>query len=258
MEFLKHLKTIVFKPSILMPHKRIFLLSHMRANTSLFGHILGSHPEVEGYYELHIGYYSWKSFIRQKLIYFAQHDKKSSANYIFDKVLHNEHYVEPKLLSNSNSVIIFSLREPIQTIKSIIALYQKNDPNHSFAQVDGASKYYIGRLKQLEKLSKQLECKVIYIDAQCLRDNTEDSLTFLTKEIGLKQPLTSEYETQNLTGTNGAGDRSDNLKLGKIKAGKTDYSSIELDESIKAELIEAYNKTRSALIKGSISAHCSD
>jgi len=33
----------------------------------LLSHIFGSNPEVEGYYELHMGYYSWKSLLRQKL-----------------------------------------------------------------------------------------------------------------------------------------------------------------------------------------------
>ena len=31
------------------PCARIFLLSHMRAYTSLAGHILGSHPQINGY-----------------------------------------------------------------------------------------------------------------------------------------------------------------------------------------------------------------
>jgi len=31
------------------PYARIFLLSHMRAFTSLAGHILGSHPQINGW-----------------------------------------------------------------------------------------------------------------------------------------------------------------------------------------------------------------
>ena len=36
---------------LLTPLEPILLLSHMRANTSLFGHILGTHPEINGYHE---------------------------------------------------------------------------------------------------------------------------------------------------------------------------------------------------------------
>ena len=35
-------------------YQHIFLLSHMRANTSLISHILGSHPQISGYYEMHL------------------------------------------------------------------------------------------------------------------------------------------------------------------------------------------------------------
>ncbi|MGV8991151.1 MAG: hypothetical protein ACOH1Q_07075 [Thiobacillus sp.] len=33
-------------------YARISLLSHMRALSSLAGHILGSHPQINGYYEM--------------------------------------------------------------------------------------------------------------------------------------------------------------------------------------------------------------
>jgi len=57
----------------------------MRANTSLFGHILGSSPEINGYYEMHISYYSWKSLIRQKLIYLENHQFKKFQIFILIK-----------------------------------------------------------------------------------------------------------------------------------------------------------------------------
>jgi len=39
-----------------MHFDRIYLLSRMRAFTSLAGHILGSHPQINGYYEMHLSY----------------------------------------------------------------------------------------------------------------------------------------------------------------------------------------------------------
>jgi hypothetical protein len=47
------------------PYARIFLLSHMRAFTSLAGHILGSHPQINGYYEMHISYEDASALERQ-------------------------------------------------------------------------------------------------------------------------------------------------------------------------------------------------
>ena len=48
------------------PYARIFLLSHMRAFTSLAGHILGSHPQINGYYEMHLSYEDAAALDRQR------------------------------------------------------------------------------------------------------------------------------------------------------------------------------------------------
>ena len=105
-----HFKTLIRHPTLLRRYEQIFLLSHMRANTSLLGHILGASPEIEGYYEMHIGYHSWRSRWRQKLLHFAQHKPKRRGRYMFDKVLHNDHAIAPMFLQSSK--IIFSLRPP--------------------------------------------------------------------------------------------------------------------------------------------------
>ena len=55
---------------------RIFLLSHMRAYTSLAGHILGSHPEINGYYEMHISYENPVALDRQLESYLADDARK--------------------------------------------------------------------------------------------------------------------------------------------------------------------------------------
>ncbi len=93
--------------AILLPKRHIFLLSHMRAYTSLFGHIMGSNPAICGYYEMHIGYYSWKSLIRQKLLYFENEEAKPGFSCMFDKVLHNEHSVALKILNGRRIKTIF-------------------------------------------------------------------------------------------------------------------------------------------------------
>lgn len=258
MNIFKILSIILRKPKILRPYKHILLLSHMRANTSLFGHILGDNPEIEGYYELHIGYYSWKSFIRQKLIYFASHNLKPRGKYIFDKVLHSEHYVEPELLKGANTIAVVSLREPLQTIKSIIALYQKVDPSHEFCTTDGATNYYINRVKDLVKIAQSIEGQFIYIDAQCIREKTQESLEFLTSELQLESPLSNDYKTKNLTGKGNTGDHSENLKLGQIKSGKTDYSAIEIPESDVSSINEVYNESRRLLVNLSKKSLCND
>ena len=122
------LNALIDNPRLVVQHRNIFLLSHMRANTSLFGHLIGSHPEVEGYYEMHIDYYSWKSLWRQKLRHFSGHRAKPGARFMFDKVLHEGHHVAPEILRRETSRTIFMLREPGQSVKSLVALYRKRNP----------------------------------------------------------------------------------------------------------------------------------
>jgi hypothetical protein len=42
--------------SLLAPRKSLFVLGHMRSYSSLLCHILGSHPQIDGYCETHIKY----------------------------------------------------------------------------------------------------------------------------------------------------------------------------------------------------------
>jgi len=67
----------------------------MRAFTSLAGHILGSHPQINGYYEMHISYEDASALDRQ-LEMFRQGDVlKANSRYLFDKLLHNDYVLKP-------------------------------------------------------------------------------------------------------------------------------------------------------------------
>jgi len=217
MELFQHLKTIIRHPSILRPYKHILLLSHMRANTSLFGHLLGSNPEIEGYYEMHIGYYSWKSFIRQKLKYFAEHTPKKNAVYMFDKVLHNEHHINTDILTNNDKIIIM-VREPLATIKSIQKLFSKVDPTHEYNNEEYAKAYYIARLDELVKLAKALKGRYYFLNADDLIQSPDSVLKSLSQNLSLNKALTKTYKMFKNTGKKGAGDSSSNMVKGEIQA----------------------------------------
>jgi len=228
----------------------IIMLSHMRANTSLFGHIIGNNPEINGYYEMHIGYYSWKSLIRQKLKFLEKHYFKKESKYIFDKVLHDEHEVNCEMLLTHKAKIIISLRSPEETIPSIIKLYQeKVDSSHEFATFNGAAKYYKNRLNTLYEYSEILKNEFIYLDANDIKEKTEETLNYLQQELSLNTPLSTEYNIQNMTGIGESGDHSDNLKLGKINHAKTDFSDIQINKEKMKELEYDYNQIRNKIIE---------
>ena len=229
----------------------IIMLSHMRANTSLFGHILGNNPEINGYYEMHIGYYSWKSLIRQKLKYLESHMFKPNSKYIFDKVLHNDHGINCNLFKSKGCHIIISLRPPEETIPSILNLYKKIDPSHEFATLEGAIEYYDSRLQMLEKYSDILKSNFIYLDANDIKNRTNDTFKLLEQELNLKTPLTSEYDIQKMTGAKFAGDHSAALKKGTIIHQKNSYPEINIKRDDMDKLNTLFMNTRIEIAKNS-------
>src|SRR5574340_1155650 len=108
---------------------RIFLLSHMRAYTSLAGHILGSHPQINGYYEMHLSYEDATALRRQMEVYLQGDALKANSRYLFDKLLHNDYVLRPEQLGLADVRILVSLAGPEHTIRSIVHLFrQKPDP----------------------------------------------------------------------------------------------------------------------------------
>lgn len=241
---------IVKKPNILLPKKHILLLSHMRAYTSLFGHILGNHPEIEGYYEMHIGYYSWKSLYRQKQLYYQEHSAKKNAHFMFDKILHNEHFVSNALLTQKNIIPLFSLREPSETIPSIISLYQRVKPEHDFNNIEYATDYYIKRVQYLSELAASMPQEFYYIDSKALINNTAKAMAGLTEILQLGSSLTPEYKRMNKTGKGNSGDHSSELKTGSIQTNIKEKKPLPLPLLQKAT--DAYLTHRDLLISQSI------
>ncbi|MCZ4303770.1 hypothetical protein O4G98_03395 [Zoogloeaceae bacterium G21618-S1] len=243
-------KALLANPELILRHRNIFLLSHMRANTSLFGHLIGSHPLVEGYYEMHIGYYSWKSLWRQKLRHFANHDAKPGAQWMFDKVLHDGHYVAPSLLMRDTSRTLVMLRSPDQSIKSLIALYRKHSPNLPEATPEGATQYYVDRLASLADTARAIGPRYFYLDAESLISCTDTTLAALSDWLGFDTPIPSEYDTFANTGQGNTGDHSSRLKSGKVNRARSDYSDIVLTSAQQTAAEEAYQRHRGRIIAG--------
>ncbi|WP_412971979.1 hypothetical protein [Glaciecola sp. MF2-115] len=252
-EFFELVKNIAAKPSILKPQTHIFLLSHMRANTSLLGHILGEHDEINGYYEMHIGYYSWKSFLRQKSKYFAQHPKEVVKKNIFDKILHDGHGVTDYILKNSSSKFLISLRQPEITVRSTVAMFQKNLPNHEFTDPDVVTNYYINRADSLATYSEKLKSCYFYYDAEELIDNSNETLKRISEFLELNAPLKEKFSPKKLTGVGDGGDHTGNLMTGNIIKKTNKYDDIKLTENQINTLELKYSQVRKVLIKNSSS-----
>tara|TARA_B100001540_G_C15739598_1_gene611601 strand:- start:23 stop:805 length:783 start_codon:yes stop_codon:yes gene_type:complete len=211
------IQNLLAYPRALRPRRHIFLLSHMRAYTSLCGHIMGSSPGICGYYEMHIGYHSWRSLVRQKLLYFRDEAPKAGPFRMFDKILHNDHDMAPQLLEMPRVQALYSLRHPRHTLPSILRLYAKVDPQHPFTTPGFATDYYIARLEELERLALGMQREFFYFDAPALVQDTAQCLDALGNWLQLEAPLSSHYQVQKKTAADRYGDNSRELRSGRIE-----------------------------------------
>jgi len=244
------LRAAAANPRLVLQHRNIFLMSHMRANTSVFGHLMGSHPWIEGYYEMHIGYYSWKSLWRQKLRHFADHRAKPQARYMFDKVLHDGHHVAPALLVRPGSRTIFMTRAAEQSVKSLVVLFRKHAPHLPEASVEGATAYYVQRLATLADTAATPGLAYFYLDAERLIGDTGTALGALSDWLGLPTAIPTQYGTFENTGRGNAGDHSERLKSGQVSRTQSDYSDILLSPAQLQAIEAAHRQCRARLIAG--------
>lgn len=186
----------------------------MRANTSLLGHILGSHPQIEGYYELQRGYGRRLDLLKNKYAYYSNHTAKAGATYIFDKILHNYLPLSERLISPEDR-IIFMIRQPSPTIESIMRLFG-DDPDHKWSTLAGAEDYYTKRLMHIKDLSLKFRGRYFFLQAENLIEDPDGALRQLGEYLGLKSPLSKRYQTFKMTGQRGAGDTSTLIKSGAV------------------------------------------
>jgi hypothetical protein len=249
--YLSYFSALINQPSLLKQRKHLFLLSHMRANTSLIGHLLGDHPEISGYYEMHNGYYSWKSYLRQKLIYSSAHPTEKIAPIMFDKVLHSGHAVSDEILLSPNSIFLISIRQPTPTVKSAVAQFRKKRPEHEFTEIEAVANYYLERIKQLEAYAMKLKGKYFYYDAESIIDKPSEILSSMSSFLSLKTPINETFSPKTLTGKGTSGDHSGNLLKGQIIKNKSNYEDIDLSHELSQELTIEYERVRSLLIGNS-------
>jgi hypothetical protein len=220
----------------------------MRAYTSLAGHILGSHPQINGYYEMHISY-SEASALERQLEVFLQGDVlKPGSRYLFDKLLHNDYRVRPERLGRADTKVLIALAEPEHTIRSIVNLFaQKADPD-LYASPMQAANYYVARIKALADFCRTTGWPYYYFDAESLQRAPEKLLPRLTAWLELDSPLSERYEVFSQTGKARSGDTSERVRSGSIDRSRTDYSHVAIPEDVLRVAREAYRDCREQII----------
>jgi hypothetical protein len=229
---------------------RIFLLSHMRAYTSLAGHILGSHPQINGYYEMHLGYEEPAALDRQLEAFLQDEVLKPGSRYLFDKLLHNDYALKPERLGLADIKILVALAEPEHTIRSIVNLFrQKPDPDLYASPVE-AAKYYVERVRALAEFCRTTEWPYTYFDAELLLSAPEKLLPRLTDWLELESPLSERYEVFSQTGRARRGDTSERVRSGQIDRARSDYSHVVIPQEMLGAAQAAYRECREQIVAG--------
>lgn len=215
-----------FTKAHLLPKQKefVFVISHMRARTTLLAHILDNSPEIVGSDELHLRYRNGFDEFKVRCIR-VNDEGFSNARYICDNLLHNRLIINTDRYSRAK--FIFMLREPEATLKSLLKRHLQNNGADT---VGTLTDYYQGRLAFIADMWRNITPEQkLYINSDDLIINTAATLDQLQRFLGLKEPLTTDYQMRKNTGKSGHGDMSDNIKQGKIV--KTENNSLNSEEA---------------------------
>lgn len=234
--------------NVMNHYSRIFLLSHMRAYTSLAGHILGSHPQINGYYEMHLSYTEPSALNRQLEAFQANDTLKANSRYLFDKLLHNDYRLEPEKLGAANIKLLIALLEPAHAIKSIVDLFARKEVADLYASPVEAARYYVARVQTLAEFSRSTRCPYYYFDAELLPRAPERLLPTLTDWLELDSPLSERYQIFSQTGQARKGDSSERIRSGVIDRTPRDYAHVAIPLEVLDEAREVYRECRGGII----------
>jgi hypothetical protein len=231
-------------------YSHIFLLSHMRAFTSLAGHILGSHPEINGYFELHISYDDAAALDRQLAVLQQYETLKQDSRYLFDKLLHNGYRLDPSRLAPDSTRLLVCLRRPQQTLQSIVGLFEKKGTAEPYASPTTAADYYIDRLETLAGFCRSSSLPYCYYDAELFQAAPEVLLARLGDWLALGSPLSQRYQRFSQTGKARKGDSSSAIYSGRIEQDRVDYSHIRIPDDALRRAREVYGRCREGIVAG--------
>jgi hypothetical protein len=203
----------------------------MRAYSSLLGHILGSHPQINGYFEMHLSYNHAPSLNQQLALYQESEQIKANSRYLFDKLLHNQYSLDNHLFSQTGHSILVALRPPLETIRSIVKLFRNKTEPHPYANPVQATEYYVQRLHWLDQFCRNSSTPFFYFDAEMICQKPQELLTEMAEWLQLETPLREHYQLFKRTGQARAGDSSELIHQGRIQRTKLQDETIRIAQS---------------------------
>jgi hypothetical protein len=187
----------------------------MRSYSSVLSHILGSHPQIDGYCETHTKYRTrldlWRLHYRVRKLTGEPLD----GDYVLDKILH-EYPLARSILGSSRTRGIVLVRRPGETVRSIIEMGLNYSPIAWHRDFERVVRYYETRLAGLLRLAEALRGRVVFLEAETLLSSTRETLDQLGIFLELQSPLQLEYRRFAHTGQPGFGDPSEAISAGRV------------------------------------------
>lgn len=233
----------------------LFVISHQRSFSSLFCHILGSHPQIDGYAESHISYTGRTDLRRLERMVRTMIDGPVAGRYLLDKLVDAAQYLSPDVLARPEVVTLFLARNARDTIRSIANMALATGRDHPLSRPEVVLSYYTARLEQMEAYSRQRRGDTLFIESERLLDDTEAVLERLSRWLDLREPLSANYQTFKHTGAKGYGDPSANIRAGRLVKNADERHRTYVPTAIPEEIMlrgeAAYIRCRDALLQWS-------
>jgi hypothetical protein len=218
----------------------LFVLGNMRSYSSLLCHILGSHPQINGYCETHVKYRTRFDLLRLRSRVVKLTGEPLSGRYVLDKVLHN-YPLASSILRSPNTLSIVLVRRPVPTVQSIVNMGLHYSDVAWYRDVDTVARYYEERVATLVRLADELRGRVMFMEAETLLSRTGDVLQSIGGLLDLSEPLRSDYKRFAHTGEGGFGDPSEAITTGRVASVvREPLTPVMLPPTLIARLETAY------------------
>jgi hypothetical protein len=223
------------------PRRNLFLLGHMRSYSSVLSHILGSHPQIDGYCETHTKYRTYVDLWKLRRRVRKLTGEALTGDYVLDKVLH-DYPMTRSVRDSSRTRAIVLVRRPRETVRSIIEMGLTHSPVAWHRDFELVARYYETRLAGLLLLTEAMRGRVVFLEAETLLSNPREVLDQLGVFLELQTPLQTEYRRFAHTGELGFGDPSKAISTGRIAAmARESRTAVSLPRPLTTRLQNAYD-----------------
>jgi len=197
----------------------LFVFSHMRSYSSLLSHVLGSHPDIDGYCETHLRYNFPFDVLRLQWRVRKLTGEPLRGRYVLDKILHN-FTISPSILESRRLRAVVMLRHPADALQSILHMGTHLDPLAQNTNLEHVTDYYVARLERLTELARKVGSRAAFVESDALLERPDETLQFLQEHLQLSEPLEKRYRSFAKTGKPKFGDPSPAIHTGEIGARK--------------------------------------